>query len=450
MKISNIGKNISALMIGGLVSSFVVSIMIAEPARAELWTPAFNQGPQKTLVLVIGYPACPLPAESEWPAVMSSVTQDIFGATAPSLADFIYENSYHQTSLYGDVYGPYWISDGSSDFYQNISKAMEQLHAQNHDLDLTSYQRVIQAFNCNSGTGPSPYNTDLTKVTPSGPAQQTWASAGWNSKYLLFHEFAHTLGISHSDFLSCSDYPGDSLLNCKHFDGFNMFTVMSPAWKLLEFTAIQRRQAGWLDPNNELESISATSGSFTLAPIESSSGLREIRVPYGIIQNFNGNDPDTRYRYGDVQAEYSIIYRKPSGSYDSISMCGTSTYSPYCSYNNEYAVFVSLSTKSIDSARPWLVDHVLDETPGSIAGVGFSQFDAMDGSIRYGEGFHDNNIHQSINYLYSTINGVQIELVDDPADCTRRMPDVSAATRTIPPGTSVKYQFTVTNMDDVA
>ena len=113
----------------------------------------------------------------------------VFGAGA-SVTNFFYEASYQQTSLTGNVFGPYTISISSTgcDYY-GIAMAAEQA-ATAAGVSLSSYARRVYAFPSNGcgwwGLG-----------TVGGYPSMAWINGSFQNG-VVAHEMGHNLGLYHS------------------------------------------------------------------------------------------------------------------------------------------------------------------------------------------------------------------------------------------------------------
>ena len=418
------------------------------PERDLVWTPEFNLGEQRTLVLLVEWDDRPLAATPE------QVNPYVFGVTN-SLADFYYQASGGKTTTTGDIFGPFNLGPVYENCVScNVREAMIQLSAQHPEIDLATYKRVILMKEGLFGMGDFPHPDSITKTLPDGrQVLQTWTAADWgsNTTHLLIHESGHSFGAAHSNFLACETYFGDDATACRNIEAGNLFTYMSGTRSRGAFNTISKGSAGWLEDG--VDTVTASAGRFTLAPKEreSGTGIRQLILPYGIISDFNGTDPDPLYHYGEVSAAYTVEYRQPIGYDVDFHPCMTSNppRPDLCPY--EYGVFVNLDTVSTDPSRPWHYNHLIDAHPGTDGDIALDSYDA---ALLGGEGYYDATIGQSVSVVSLSPTGADIILAQDPEGCTRRMPEIGPIRRTpsgqIVPGDEVTYEFTVTNHDDVA
>lgn len=404
-----------------------------------VWTPEFNLGEQKTLVLLATWDDKPLTMTSD------EIRPYIFGPY-PSHADLFSRNSAGKTWITGDIYGPFYLgAHFNTDYYRWIRESMTQLKTQNPSIDLASYKRVILVPEGFLGSGDfTMFYNGFVKNLPGGlTAPQSWTVAGWQRDsflYLINHESGHGFGASHSQFLDCDGNAGDGFGNCHTVGYGNLFTLM--AGDDNNFNAISKNALGWLSDN---EKITATNGIFALSAANGSSGKRQIVVPYGHITNYNGNDPEPYFHYGDVDATYSIEYRKDS-DYDSTDrLCEIWEKPELCPYR--YGVFISLDAIT---AGGWHENHLIDTHPGTDSG---HIIEVLDASLLAGEGYHDNVIGQTINVLSISSNSAEVQLFKDPVGCVRRQPTVtkvSTSPASYHPGDMVDFTLRMTNQDSTA
>ena len=211
-------------------------------------------GAQKTAVILVAF--------SNQPGVSSTTGSQaqavVFGA-GTSVSNFFYEASYQQTSLTGNVFGPYTISISSTgcDYY-GIAMAAEQA-ATAAGVSLSSYTRRVYAFPSNGcgwwGLG-----------TVGGYPSMAWINGSFQNG-VVAHEMGHNLGLYHSH----------ARVRCRHHRGelqqrrLRRHTrVMGSAVPPKHFNAAQKERLGWLGygASPPITTVQL-SGVYTIDPYES-------------------------------------------------------------------------------------------------------------------------------------------------------------------------------------
>ena len=201
----------------------------------------------------------------------------MFGA-GTSVTNFFYEASYQQTSLTGNVFGPYTISissTGTACDYYGIAMAAEQA-ATAAGVSLSSYTRRVYAFPSNGcgwwGLG-----------TVGGYPSMAWINGSFQNG-VVAHEMGHNLGLYHSHALECG--AATIAASCSSVDYGDILDVMGSAVPPKHFNAAQKERLGWL-------------GYGASPPITTvqSSGVYTVRL--GASQHrFRGQRLDDAQRHG--------------------------------------------------------------------------------------------------------------------------------------------------------
>lgn len=93
----------------------------------------------------------------------------------------------------------------------------------------------------------------------------------------MAHEMGHMMGLGHSNLRDCGNksIAGESA-TCTNYEAGNYFDVMGNSSYSFGFNAYEKNKLGWI-PNSDVLTISA-SGDYTLAPVESDTGTRLIKI----------------------------------------------------------------------------------------------------------------------------------------------------------------------------
>jgi len=376
----------------------------------ELPGPEFNLGENKILIISGEYGDYPTNLDTE---EIRHFTFEGF----PSINGYYEENSYGKSWFEGDVIGPLYLGDIKPtgmpcwplNHQNKITITEDFIEAVDSLINFTEYKRIIFLLgdNCANGfgeIGPAVHETS------DGEVIQTWA---WVSSYrvsdfihIASHELGHNFGTLHSNFAYCGNIDfGDNFSNCESWEYGNIFSVMGGNSRLGHFTVNYKDQIGWINID---EKINVTSGKYFLTPLEIDNGLKEIMIPYGVI-----NAPSFTSFLGNVSAYYIIEYRQPLG-YDN-------NWNPDYNYSNyTYATpeingtFVTFRTIPYDDLffNPYFNsnEHLIDSTPEEweLNGTKMPQEDSM---LLEGQEFHDNNIGITIRVLSMNSSGAEIEII---------------------------------------
>lgn len=271
-------------------------------SHAESVTPAATSsaqctttGPQNIAVLTVTTPANPaLPAA--WNN--AALQQAYFAQSGLSLNTFWQDASYGLTSATGQVFGPFALSanyDCSNLELDGLASAA--ISAASSSVDFTRYTRigiifpvqscVLPGFGSIGGYGsigcynlpPIPQNVAVAWL----PIPANWGTPA-NSVGILAHEHGHNLGLHHGnteDFgtlpLGAPDTTGT---NAEYGDPFSVMgnaDIDSTRPTFGQYSSEHKSLLlNWLLQPGYLEV--QTAGTFTLAPYESASGTRALRI----------------------------------------------------------------------------------------------------------------------------------------------------------------------------
>ena len=255
-------------------------------------------------------PSAPSYPDSVTPSYLRGV---FFGPSTGALASdslnsVLQEMSYGKTSATGDVFGPFalaqdYTSEQLSDFEAAAMAAAASL------VDFTEFKRIIFVFPPGApwgafGTIGCGYPVDSIADLPMG------------SRGILVtigaHEFGHNLGLGHADSesfgdvpLGAIDDPGGIQEYGDPFSTMGFINACGDERMSGQYSAQHKSQIlHWLTAGDYREVT--TPGTFTLAPLELSSGLRALRV---LRDSRSGAWLWVEYRQpiGDVDSSLSLI-----------------------------------------------------------------------------------------------------------------------------------------------
>ncbi|WP_010325014.1 Ig-like domain-containing protein [Marinobacterium stanieri] len=326
-------------------------------------------------------------------------------------SEFIYENSFGQTWLTGDV-TPWLnlpINGASCDTTSIVNAAMDA--AASAGYDTSQYNRLIFAM-------PSTSTCGFSGVGSVGGTNSTMIINGSMYWFTVAHEMGHNLGLYHSHALECgTDVLGSNCSSDEYGDGVDIMGRVSG-----HFTTFQKERLGWLD-SRHIQTVT-------------SSGLHELE-PYAGLP---GNAPKalkiakgTDAASGEPEWFY-VEYRHASG-YDNILASNANV-------QNGVVVHTGISNKGNSS-------YMLDMTPGSKSS---SYTDTRDPALEVGQQFTDpdSGVTLATEWVDGTLAQVNVQLDGSPISCTPVQPTLD-----ITPGTTVwtqsgathSYTLTLTNRD---
>ena len=258
---------------------------------------------RRTAVVLIHFPD---PPDSQAAPVYTpaAVRPQIFGdaATDPySVAEYYRTQTYGQVQLQGDIFGSYAVSDANPGchFGQWSSNAATQAAADGFDAN--NYQSVIYLF----ATG---------RCVFAGVGQQPGSQVWINNlnRYTIEHELGHTFGNPHASSLRCHGAGGAVVTlstSCDPYDEYgDPFDPMGSggtAVASVGYQAVGHEMEPWR--KLRIGSITTadtptvnTPGTYHLAPLEHSTGVRMLRLLDG---------------RGDNRM-FDLSFRQPLGTFD--------------------------------------------------------------------------------------------------------------------------------------
>jgi hypothetical protein len=289
-RVSGSNVTIQGLRSGNRIA--VAGIVAEAPAASPQCT---TTGEQKIAVLMVTTPSNPAFPPDFTP---SAVQQTFFGpATAnlrtESVNSLWQQMSDGQTSAAGQVFGPFGLNkDFSCDDYSSLEAAA--ISAADPAVDFTQFNRVALLFpvrtcsygglstvGCQSLVSPSKGTLQESfswlPVTPSGDLGVSLA--------IDTHELGHSLGLGHAGSDDYGSAPLGPLNDAGEVEEYgDLFSSMGGIYShpdsqplMGQYSAQHKRLLlNWLTPAS-VEEI-RSSGTFTLAPFELSSGVRALRI----------------------------------------------------------------------------------------------------------------------------------------------------------------------------
>ncbi|WNG47137.1 hypothetical protein F0U60_25675 [Archangium minus] len=241
-------------------------------------------GVQRSLVILAAFPGMPRPTNTP-----EETREVFFSTTRRSLAGYWHEVSEGRTTTTGDVVGWYTLDRAYS---CDETHAMREaaLRAANADVDFTRYDRIFIVH-------PRPqegcFYSGLATLscgelsTPDGTvsASTAWLVAGYMGQHdkaveLVTHEAGHNLSLNHANSRDFGAEPlgylGAQGVITEYGD---LFSTMG-TWNLGHYSAQDKARIGWLAPASVAQ-VDGVSGTFTLAPVVSSGGLKALKVRRG-------------------------------------------------------------------------------------------------------------------------------------------------------------------------
>lgn len=249
---------------------------------------SLSMGETKTAVLLVNFSN-----DMSTPVSQAEMDNILFSGTS-SVNAYYQENSFNQTSLTGQVFGWFNLSQTNSscetNFY-NWSTEADNL-AIASGVDIASYNRIVYIF-------PTPIGCAFGGLgTVGGDPGRSWIFNYHTDHRVYAHEFGHNIGIHHANSLSCGLKAIDVYSNCTNAEYGDIFDVMGNFWYAvgtLQFNGAHKLAAGWVQPSGI--TTATAEGIYRIYPLETITANTQI---------LKIDKPDTL-------ESYVVSYRKPIG-----------------------------------------------------------------------------------------------------------------------------------------
>lgn len=367
--------------------------------------PTQTTGDQRTLVLMVNFED-----DSSQPFTEAELSNAIFGTAS----DFLYENSFGQLSLSGEVHG--WLTLPMSAEICDTSSLMILAGeaAISQGIDTANYQRVVYAFprNACGWSGLASLGGNPSRVLLNGTA----------SIHNATHEIGHTLGLRHAHTWECgSEVLSDTCVHQEYGDSLD-----NMGSRFAHYNGFHKEQLGWL-PAGSIQ-VADSAGVYELEPYAQAPGAQPK-----VLKVLRNIDPAT-----GLPNWFYLEYRRAIGFDRIIEDDGA-----YDVANIHNGVIVRTGTEGNSHSS-----YLLDMTPDSYYGGR----DFYDVALEVGYGYTDPDSGVTITAEYADEGRLRlyIEPGMSEAQCQPAAPLVALepeAGNSGAAGESLGYRLTVTNGD---
>lgn len=284
------------------------------------------------------------PDDTSQPITTTRVVNEMF-VNSGSVAAFYADTSYGQVHVSGDVLGWYTVGSLKSAGCTASAWANDaETQAVASGLDPAGYDvRVFMWRSAGCGwTGYTNGDDVYVNYLQTGIHEPTIA-----------HELGHVIGFGHAGAYICNrdgvqiSLPVSRGDSCEVWDYADRYDTMGNS-SFYGFNAIHRSMAGWLTDTQTV----TVRGTYTLAPLEWSSGIRQLEV----IPPRQGNNPpplhlclEVRQSYGWDQFDENGIYGNP--------------WATRGVHVHQMASCLTDSQGSFGSGKSFIIDATPDGTP---------------------------------------------------------------------------------------
>jgi len=241
-----------------------------------------NLGEQRTIVLLVNSTE-----NAVQPITPSEAADRVFNATrTDSINSWVKEVSYQRAFLSGDVSGWYTLSLTRAQLCQQGGE-QAILNAVDSFVNFSQYTRVIIVFPWYSSCGVPPLSSPYwgvatvgkTFVPNDGGVMLSIQRLNGEDKInggTGVHELGHNFGVFHANAWDC----GLEIItgSCDSLERLDPFDIMGGVAPKGHFNAMHKDVIGWFE-NNELLQVGNEHGTYVLRPIETSDGLKALKIP---------------------------------------------------------------------------------------------------------------------------------------------------------------------------
>jgi PKD repeat protein len=231
-----------------------------QPLEANQLTSSWTTGAKKVLLIRFNYLN-----DTSQPYSDTTSNNVMFGASG-SVAAFYNEGSYGLTTHSGAITP--WLTVNTNkpttcDPFTGSSKA--DALAKSAGYDPATYDFYVYVF---------PHLPCGWAGLASVGSPGAWINQAL-STYVVAHEVGHNYGLLHAHSRDCGSTPvGPACSESEYGDPFDTMGGSSR-----QFNAFHKYQLDWFPAAGSVATRSSGSGTYTLSPLEASSGLRAVQVP---------------------------------------------------------------------------------------------------------------------------------------------------------------------------
>ena len=258
-------------------SDKILLIQTSSRVAAMLTTAALSgvTGDQRTAVILVSF------SDQQTTDTIATAQNVVFN----SVNNFWRENSFNQTSISGDAFGPYTIAVSKTGCDSDAIATAAKAAAAAAGVDLSRYTRHVFSFPKNGCTW---YGLGTIGGSPS----KAWLNNAL-TKFTTAHELGHNLGLYHANAHDC----GSATLGttCTKIEYGDTTDVMGNRLAG-HYNAFQKERLGWITPT-----LITGSGTYTISPYEmAGSGPLALKI--------------LKSSTTSAKTYYYLEYRQPNGS----------------------------------------------------------------------------------------------------------------------------------------